>query len=58
LILGIFLLVACVLSFALAVIADLLRTNRILQEETLERLKEIQYGISTDSENLPRSGRR
>ncbi|ARC57427.1 Undecaprenyl-phosphate mannosyltransferase [Frondihabitans sp. 762G35] len=46
LILGIFLLIASVLSFALAVIADLLRTNRILQEETLERLKEIQYGIN------------
>lgn len=58
LILGILLLVAAVLSFALAVIADLLRTNRILQEETLERLKEIQYGIRADTENLPQSGRR
>ena len=52
LIIGIFLLVAAVLSFALAVIADLLRTNRILQEETLERLKEIQYGVTRD-EALP-----
>jgi hypothetical protein len=48
LLLGIFLLVAAVLSFALAVIADLLRTNRILQEETLERLKEIHYGVVRD----------
>lgn len=52
LMLGIFLLVAAALSFALAVIADLLRTNRILQEETLERLKELSYGVVRDDATL------
>lgn len=50
LLLGVFLLVGAVLSFALAVLADLLRTNRILAEETLERLKEIQYGFTRTPE--------
>jgi len=36
-------LVAALLSFALVVISDLLRTNRILLEDQLERIKEIQY---------------
>ncbi|WP_263118986.1 glycosyltransferase family 2 protein [Cellulomonas sp. RIT-PI-Y] len=36
--------VAALLSMALGVISDLLRTNRVLLEEQLERLKEIQYG--------------
>ncbi len=31
------------ISFALAIIADLIRTNRILTEDTLERTKKIQY---------------
>jgi len=31
------------LSFALLIIADLLKTNRILLEDQLERIKEIQY---------------
>jgi len=35
--------VAGLLSLALGVISDLLRTNRILLEEQLERLKEMQY---------------
>lgn len=35
--------VAALLSIALGVISDLLRTNRVLLEEQLERLKEIQY---------------
>lgn len=43
LMLGIFLLVAAALSFALAVMADLLRTNRVLLEESLEQLKELRY---------------
>ena len=34
---------AALLSLALGVISDLLRTNRVLLEEQLERLKEIQY---------------
>lgn len=35
--------VAALLSMALGVISDLLRTNRVLLEEQLERIKEIQY---------------
>lgn len=31
------------LSFALAIISDIIRTNRILQEDTLERVKRMQY---------------
>ena len=37
-------LVGSLLCFALLVIADMQRTNRVLLEETLERLKEVQYG--------------
>ncbi len=44
LIFGSAMLVGSALSFALLVIADLLRTNRVLLEDTLERIKEIQYG--------------
>jgi glycosyltransferase involved in cell wall biosynthesis len=43
LIIGVVLFAGALISFALGVIADLLRTNRILQEETLERLKKMQY---------------
>jgi len=56
LILGVALLIGALLSFALGVLADLQRTNRVLIEEQLERLKEIQYGfrpnefISTEPE--------
>jgi hypothetical protein len=39
--------VGALLSFALLVLADLQRTNRVLLEETLERLKEVQYGTTT-----------
>jgi len=46
LIFGTAMLVAALLSFALVVISDLLRTNRILLEDQLERLKEIQYGTN------------
>jgi hypothetical protein len=31
------------LCFALLIIADMQRTNRVLIEETLERLKDVQY---------------
>jgi glycosyltransferase involved in cell wall biosynthesis len=48
LILGVALLVGALLSFALGVLADLQRTNRILAEEALERIKEMQYGIKRD----------
>ncbi|WP_223405252.1 glycosyltransferase family 2 protein [Occultella gossypii] len=46
LIFGSSMLVGGLLCFALLVIADLQRTNRVLLEETLERLKVIQYGGS------------
>lgn len=44
LIFGTALLIASFVSFALLVIADLQKTNRILLEDQLERLKEQQYG--------------
>ncbi len=40
-------MVGVLLSFALLVLADLQRTNRVLLEDTLERLKEVQYGTTT-----------
>jgi glycosyltransferase involved in cell wall biosynthesis len=43
LIFGSIMSVAALLSLALGVISDLLRTNRILLEEQLERVKEMQY---------------
>jgi glycosyltransferase involved in cell wall biosynthesis len=49
LILGVALLIGSLLAYALGVLADLQRTNRVLIEESLERLKAIQYGP-------PRSG--
>jgi glycosyltransferase involved in cell wall biosynthesis len=48
LIFGSSMLVASFFCLALLVIADLLRTNRILLEETLERTKLIQYAGSPD----------
>jgi hypothetical protein len=44
LIFGSIMSVAALLSLALGVISDLLRTNRILLEEQLERIKAMQYG--------------
>jgi hypothetical protein len=43
LIFGSIMSVAALLSLALGVISDLLRTNRILLEEQLERVKAMQY---------------
>lgn len=43
LIFGTAMLVGSLISFALLVIADLQKTNRILLEDQLERLKEVQY---------------
>lgn len=43
LLLGAVLLFSAVIAFALSIIADLTRTNRILQEDALERLKRLQY---------------
>lgn len=50
LLLGVALLAGALISFTLGVLADLLRTNRILLEETLERIKEMQY----DKESVAR----
>ena len=52
LILGTLLLVGALLCLALLVIADLLRTNRVLMEHTLERVKAVQYGVSRRDEGL------
>lgn len=46
LVFGAAMLVGALLCFALLVIVDLLRTNRILLEETLERIKVLQYGAA------------
>jgi hypothetical protein len=46
LILGAALLVGGLLSFALGLLADLLRINRTLVEDSLERTKRLQYGLS------------
>ncbi|PJI94128.1 glycosyltransferase family 2 protein [Luteimicrobium subarcticum] len=46
LLLGTIMMVGALLSFALLIISDLLRTNRTLLEDTLERVKEVQYGAS------------
>ena len=43
LIFGAIMTVASLLSLALGVISDLLRTNRVLLEEQLERIKAVQY---------------
>jgi glycosyltransferase involved in cell wall biosynthesis len=43
LIFGAIMSVASLLSLALGVISDLLRTNRVLLEDQLERIKDIQY---------------
>jgi glycosyltransferase involved in cell wall biosynthesis len=43
LLLGSVLLFASMMAFALSVIADLTRTNRTLTEDSLERIKRIQY---------------
>lgn len=44
LIFGTVLLLAAFMSFVLLVVADLQRTNRVLLEETLERVKRIEFG--------------
>ncbi len=44
LLLGVALLVGALLAFALGVLADLLRTNRVLLEESLEHTKAARYG--------------
>lgn len=44
LILGSAFLVGAALSIALGVLSDLMKTNRVMQEEVLERTRELQYG--------------
>ena len=53
---GTTLLTLSFLSFVLMIIADLQRTSRVLMEETLERMKEIQYGKVRGSETDDGSG--
>jgi glycosyltransferase involved in cell wall biosynthesis len=43
LLLGTVLLLGAMISFALAIISDLIRTNRILLEDNLERTKQVQF---------------
>jgi hypothetical protein len=43
LILGSVFLIGAFMCLVLAVVADIIRTNRILQEETLEQLKAIRF---------------
>lgn len=43
LLLGLALLFAAFMCFALAVISDIIRTNRTLQEDTLERIKRLEF---------------
>jgi glycosyltransferase involved in cell wall biosynthesis len=50
LIFGSAMLVGALLSFALTVISDLLRTNRVLLEDQLERTKDIQYANKNSQE--------
>jgi glycosyltransferase involved in cell wall biosynthesis len=43
LLLGAVLLFAAIIAFALAIISDIIRTSRTLQEDTLERIKRLQF---------------
>lgn len=49
LMLGTILLTGGFLSFALGIVADLIRTNRTLHEDTLERIKRIQFANNDKS---------
>lgn len=53
LILGSAMLTGAFLCLALAVIADLIRTNRVLHEETLEQIKAQRYGAPAESVTSP-----
>ncbi|WP_084074386.1 glycosyltransferase family 2 protein [Demequina sp. NBRC 110052] len=56
LMLGTLLLVGSLLSLALGVLSDLQRTNRVLQEDQLERAKEQSYGPARPAAELARDG--
>ena len=43
LLVGAVLVVGALIAFALGIISDIIRTNRILLEDTLERTKQIQF---------------
>jgi glycosyltransferase involved in cell wall biosynthesis len=43
LLIGLVLLFAAIMSFSLAVVSDLIKTNRALQEDNLERTKKLQF---------------
>ena len=47
LVFGSAMIVASLLMVALGVLSDLLKTNRILHEDSLERIKELQYGAAS-----------
>ncbi|HSX15393.1 MAG TPA: glycosyltransferase family 2 protein [Candidatus Saccharimonadales bacterium] len=49
LILGSALLMGAFICVALAVLADLIRTNRILHEETLEQIRTVRFGAGSSS---------
>ncbi len=55
LILGVTLVTASLLSFSLGVIADLQRINRVLHEDTLERLKRLQFDKAKTTTKSKRS---
>ena len=57
LIFGMSMFVASLLCFALLIIADLLRTNRIMLEENLERLKHLQFDSEDHRQPLRATGR-
>jgi glycosyltransferase involved in cell wall biosynthesis len=44
-------IVAALLALALGILSDLLKTNRILHEDHLERTKELQYGPASPAAN-------
>ncbi|MCJ7826701.1 MAG: glycosyltransferase family 2 protein [Demequinaceae bacterium] len=57
-------IVAALLALALGILSDLLKTNRILHEDHLERIKVLQHGPAYpaahvyDERNLPERGRK
>ena len=53
LILGVVLLMGSLLSIAIGVIGELLKINRVLLEESLERLKKLQYGEPATADRTP-----
>ena len=46
LLIGAVLLMACFLSVIIGIISDLIRTNRMLIEDTLEHTKKMRFGVA------------